>query len=239
MGVAVFDSLESTNKTLLQWAADGQDEGSWVLAKVQTGGRGRQRRAWQSLQGNLHASTLVRLRQDDPPGVTLSLVAAVALHRALLAQTDIASDRLRIKWPNDLVVSASGEWRKISGILLEREGNAVVVGLGVNLAAAPSLSDRQSACAADFGIAPDPRAFCLALGTIFAEEVGRWRIRGLADTRHRWLDRAHPTGTPLTVHASASETCSGTFDGIEADGALRLRTESGIKLVRAGDVGVP
>ena len=239
MGVAVYDSLQSTNKTLLETAAGGQGEGTWIMAKVQTGGRGRQGRAWQSLPGNLHASTLVRAWHTDPAAASLSLVAAVALHRTIVAETSIAAARLRIKWPNDLVVDVGGEWRKLAGILLEREGAAVVIGFGVNLAHAPDLPDRKSACAADFGEAPDRRWFCLALGRKFTEELERWRTRGLGDTRHRWLDRAHPTGSPISVHVSADETASGTFDGIEPDGALRLcRPDGSIEVVRAGDVSL-
>ncbi len=239
MGVAVYDSLESTNKTLLESAAGGQGEGTWIMAKVQTGGRGRQGRAWQSLPGNLHASTLVRAWYTDPAPATLSLVAAVALHRTVVADTDIAAARLRIKWPNDLVVDVSGEWRKLAGILLEREGAAVVIGFGVNLAHAPDLSDRKVACAADFGEAPDPRWFCLALEQKFTQELERWRTRGPGDTRHRWLDRAHPIGSPLTIHVAPGESASGDFDGIEADGALRLRRSDGsLEIVRAGDVSL-
>ena len=236
MGITVYDSLESTNKTLLETAAGGPGEGTWIMAKVQTGGRGRQGRAWQSLPGNLHASTLVRAWYRDPSAATLSLVAAVALHRTIIMETNIAAALLRIKWPNDLVVDVGGEWRKLAGILLEREGAAVVIGFGVNLAHAPDLPDRKSACAADFGEAPDPRWFCVALERKFAQELERWRTSGPGDTRHRWLDRAYSLGTRLTVHASAQETITGTFDGIEPDGALRLRTAAGVEVVRAGDV---
>lgn len=237
MGIAVYESLESSNKTLLERAAAGLAEGAWIMAKIQTGGRGRHGRAWQSLPGNLHASTLVRAWHTDPSPATLSLVAAVALHRAIVAETRIPASQLRIKWPNDLVVDCAGEWRKLAGILLEREGDAVVIGFGANLAHAPDLGDRKVVCAADFGEIPEARWFCAALERKFAEEVGQWRTGAPADIQRRWLDRAHPVGTPLTVHASANEIVSGTFEGLEWDGALRLRTvDRGIETIRAGDV---
>jgi BirA family biotin operon repressor/biotin-[acetyl-CoA-carboxylase] ligase len=54
-----------------------------------------------------------------------------------------------------------------------------------------------------------------------------------------WLARAHPVGTPLTVHASSDATISGDFDGLEPDGALRLRLPDGsVEIVRAGDVSL-
>ena len=178
----------------------------------------------------------MRLKDGDPPPATLSLVAAVALHRAFIEATDIPSACLRIKWPNDLVVRRGDVWGKIAGILLERETNVIVAGFGANLAHAPTLPDRAIFSAADFGKAPEPVAFCFILGARFAEELARWRQRGPVDTRRRWLDRAMPTGTPLTVHVSAEESKSGTFAGIESDGALRLQTPDGIDSVRAGDV---
>jgi BirA family biotin operon repressor/biotin-[acetyl-CoA-carboxylase] ligase len=64
-----------------------------------------------------------------------------------------------------------------------------------------------------------------------------WRESPPAMLAQAWLARAHPMGTRLTVHSSADETASGTFDGIEPDGALRLRRDDGIiEIVRAGDV---
>ena len=235
MGIAAYDEVDSTNSTLLRQAAD-TGEGVWAMARRQTGGRGRQGRSWESVEGNLHASTLVRLRGGDPPAATLSLVAAVALHRTFLDATDIAPPRLRVKWPNDLIAHRGEEWGKIAGILLEREADVVVIGFGANLAFAPDLPGRAVANAADFGSAPTPLDFCFALELRFAEELERWRARGAADARRRWLDRAHPVGTPLTVHVSANEIATGTFDGIEPDGALRLRTAEGILVIRAGDV---
>ncbi|HKP33496.1 MAG TPA: biotin--[acetyl-CoA-carboxylase] ligase, partial [Sphingomicrobium sp.] len=71
----------------------------------------------------------------------------------------------------------------------------------------------------------------------FARLVDLWRRSEPALLAHAWLARAHPVGTRLTVHAGADETISGRFDGIEPDGALRLRQDDGsLDIVRAGDV---
>lgn len=239
MGLAIYDEVDSTNSLLLRQAKEGVGEGAWALARRQTGGRGRQGREWTSLEGNLHASTLVLIRPEDPPAPSLALISAVALHRAICDSARIASDRLRIKWPNDLVALRGQAWSKIAGILLEREGPAVVIGFGANLAHAPNLPGRATACAADFGLPPKPTDLCLALEQRFAEELGRWRTRGPDDSRRRWLDRALPVGTRLTVHLSPDETISGSFEGLEPDGALRLRLDHGaVEVIRAGDVGL-
>jgi BirA family biotin operon repressor/biotin-[acetyl-CoA-carboxylase] ligase len=86
---------------------------------------------WVSPPGNLYISTLVRVCPDDPPAPTLALVAAVALHDAL-------GPGLTIKWPNDIMAGEA----KLAGILLERAGDAVVVGFGANLAHHPKGLDR-------------------------------------------------------------------------------------------------
>jgi BirA family biotin operon repressor/biotin-[acetyl-CoA-carboxylase] ligase len=135
-----------------------------------------------------------------------------------------------LKWPNDLLVHG----KKLAGILLERSGDRVVVGFGVNLAAAPELADRKSA---SLGGKIAPQAFAPLLAASFARLLGLWRSSGPGLIAQAWLARAHPIGTPLTVHASAEERLSGHFDGLEPDGALRLRRDDrSIEVVRAGDV---
>ena len=135
-----------------------------------------------------------------------------------------------LKWPNDLVLLG----RKVAGILLERSGARVAVGFGVNLAAAPALPDRHVA-ALSGEVAP--QAFAPLLAASFARLLALWRTSEPALLVQAWLARAHPIGTRLTVHSSASETVSGRFDGLERDGALRLRRDDGtLDIVRAGDV---
>ena len=75
------------------------------------------------------------------------------------------------------------------------------------------------------------------LAASFARLLGLWRQSEPALIAQAWLARTHPIGTPLTVHASGDDTDSGRFDGIEPDGALRLRRDNGsLDIVRAGDV---
>jgi BirA family biotin operon repressor/biotin-[acetyl-CoA-carboxylase] ligase len=211
----------STNDDLAQLARDGAPEGLWLRAERQTGGKGRQGRAWVSPPGNLHASTLVRLRPGDPPAPTLALVAAVALHEAVAPHAPAA----RIKWPNDLIV----EGAKLAGILLERQNDAVIVGFGVNLAHRPPALDRPAA-SLDPPVVPGPFLERLAAG--FAAWLARWRGEGLAPIRAAWLAAAHPPGTRL-----ATRDAEGAFDGLDETGALLLRLENGaLRTIHAGDV---
>jgi len=147
---------------------------------------------------------------DDPAAQTLSLAASLAL----IETVDIAvpNQPLMLKWPNDLILSG----KKLAGILLERSGDRV----------AASLGGRTK-----------PEMFAPLLAGTVARLLNLWRKNPPAMLAQAWLARAHSIGTPLTVHSSADETVSGSFDGIEPDGALRLRLADGsLETIRAGDV---
>jgi BirA family biotin operon repressor/biotin-[acetyl-CoA-carboxylase] ligase len=203
-------------------------EGDWLVALEQTAGKGRQGRSWVPASGNFFGSTLVRLQDRDPAAQTLSLVAGLALIEAIDAA--VPAQPTMLKWPNDLMLAE----RKLAGILLERSGDRVAVGFGVNLASAPELADRQGA-SLDGQIVP--QAFAPLLAASFARLLTLWRTREPGLIAQAWLARAHPLGTSMTVHSSSDETVTGRFDGIEPDGALRLRRDDGmIDMVRAGDV---
>jgi BirA family biotin operon repressor/biotin-[acetyl-CoA-carboxylase] ligase len=203
-------------------------EGDWLVALEQTAGKGRQGRGWTTKRGNFFGSTLVQLAAGDPPAQSLSLVAGLALAEAL--DSAIPGLPLLLKWPNDLLLDGA----KAAGILLEREGDRVVIGFGVNLAAAPHLPGRSTAHFAG-GIAPE--AFAPLLAGAMARIVVAWRSSDPEAFARAWLARAHPPGTLLNVHGADAAPLSGRFDGIEHDGTLRLRLEDGsVRRIHAADV---
>ena len=198
------------------------------MALDQHAGRGRQGRTWVSAPGNFYGSTLVRVRTGDPAPQTLSLAAGLALIEAV--EVAVPGQPLLLKWPNDLLLSG----RKLAGILLERSGDRIAAGFGVNLAAAPQLTDREGASLNSKVV---PQAFAPLLAASFSRLLQLWRESPSAMLAQAWLARAHPVGSSLTVHSGSGETVSGTFDGIDPDGALRLRRDDGgLDTIRAGDV---
>ena len=196
--VDFHESLGSTSDRALEIAAaDELPLPLLVLTERQTGGRGRQGRAWSSPEGNLYASTLIRVRNSNPSPATLALVAAVALEEAVstflfpgegrgpvskVSQLDPGLRRgTLIKWPNDLLIDGA----KLSGILLERADDAIVIGFGVNLAHHPTDLERPATSLAEHGSAPDPHLFLETLAESLARWVASWR-EGLGPVRERW-----------------------------------------------------
>jgi BirA family biotin operon repressor/biotin-[acetyl-CoA-carboxylase] ligase len=220
----------STNEVLRERLAAGEHvpEGEWLVADRQNAGRGRQGRTWFDGAGNFMGSTVVHNRHGDPAMPTLSLVAGLAVH----AVVDLAGAKL--KWPNDVLVGPA----KIAGMLLESAGSAVILGIGVNLVAAPVVPGRVTAALADFAPHPARDAFADKLAKSFDLELQRWRDFGVAPIIRRWLAAAHPEGTAFSVDL-AGEQVSGTFAGLDDDGALRLRLANGqVRAIHAGEVSL-
>lgn len=224
----------STNGDLLARLRAGGDlaEGHWLLADRQTSGRGRQGREWSDAPGNFMGSTVVRLGEQERCQPGLALVAGLAVYETVLPRLTHPGELL-LKWPNDLMLAGA----KLAGILLERDGDTVIAGIGVNLAYAPDIPGRHTISLAQFGPAPDRDGFAADLARNFADGLARWRADGPASTIALWLAAAHPEGTPLTLHAVDGEKVGGAFAGLEADGGLRLRLADGaLRVIHAGDI---
>ncbi|WP_174298190.1 biotin--[acetyl-CoA-carboxylase] ligase [Sphingomonas bacterium] len=241
---------------MLALASLGLEEGVWLRAERQSAGRGREGREWVSPAGNLHASTLVRVRPGDPAAPGLALVAGVAVAETLATlpfrfadqpntierSIDGASSPDRIapsrggvalKWPNDVLLAGA----KVAGILLERAGDAVVIGVGVNVAHHPDALERSATSLAAHGVSIAPDALLRALGPTLAHHVGLWRTTGIDAVRERWLAFAHPVGTPLAARLPDGSSLHGRFAGLSSDGALRLGLAGDIeRVIHAGDV---
>ncbi len=218
----------STNADMLALASTGNiDEGDWLVAERQNAGRGRQGRTWASPPGNLYASGLIKVRAGNPPAPTLALVAGIAVVEAL------GTPGLSLKWPNDVLAGRA----KVAGILLERRNDAVVIGVGVNLAHHPDLPERPTTCLAAQGVTLSPETAVSALAAAFAHWLAIWRTAGLASICVAWLARAHPIGTPLVASLPDGRQMHGAFGGLDDDGALRLRLSDGsVHRIHAGDV---
>ncbi|KHL25775.1 biotin--protein ligase [Croceibacterium mercuriale] len=232
--IEIVADTASTNADLLQRRRSGlpAGEGCWLVADRQHGGRGRQGRAWLDAPGNFMGSTIIVARAGDPPATTLPLACGLAVLEALVPLVPVPG-QLQLKWPNDVLLRGG----KIAGILLERESDTIIAGIGVNLATAPLVANRQVGTLGKVGPAPDRDSFARNLATAFVRALELWRAEGAPGTIARWLAAAHPVGSALAVHDDAGLRIGGRFAGLEPDGALRLAVDAGaIRVIRAGDV---
>ncbi len=224
----------STNSDLAARLTAGEriPEGDWLIADRQTAGRGRQGRSWNDGAANFMGSTVIHPTPHDPPRNTLALLAGVALHE-VVAELVPPPALAQLKWPNDVMVGNA----KLAGILLEGVGDAVVLGVGVNLAQAPDLPDRETVALSAFGPVPDRQAFAEKLAASWRAELERWRTYGLAPLINRWESAAHPKGTRLAAEVAGEGRMTGVFDGLSEGGAARLRLDNGeVRAIHAGEL---
>lgn len=228
--------VDSTNAEALRQAAAGEQGPLWIVADIQSAGRGRVGRPWASEPGNLHASLLVTLDAPAPRAYQLSLVAGVAAYDAVVAAMSRPPPGLRLKWPNDILIGAE----KAGGILIESTstpaGLAAVIGIGIDVASIPPNLGRPATCLAAHGTAPDPETLLGDLASAMEVRLSEWDGgSGFAAIRNAWLNRAHPLGERMSIDTGA-ERVSGAFGGLDEEGALVLETEAGPRRFTFGDV---
>jgi BirA family transcriptional regulator, biotin operon repressor / biotin---[acetyl-CoA-carboxylase] ligase len=223
-----FEVLDSTNSEAMRRAAAGERGPVWLLAHRQTAGRGRSGRGWETPAGNLALTHLFTPGCPAAAVPQLSLLVGVAVHDALAAVWSGSADALRLKWPNDLMIGAA----KVGGILVEAStfGHepVVAIGIGVNIGHAPDVAGRSVTCLADHvSVPPVPVPLARAIASAFAHWREIWRRgEGFGGIREAWLARATPIGEPMSVNTGQGSV-SGTFAGLDSDGALLLCDATG------------
>ena len=232
--ILAFDEIDSTSAEARRRAEAGEAGPLWVTAARQSAGRGRRGRAWSTETGNLAATLLDTTDLPPVEAAQISFIAALAV--CDLARRYIAASRVSLKWPNDLMIDG----KKAAGILVEsgqRPDGRLWLAVGVDLAHSPDLPDRPTTSFAEAGAAPPaPREALEHLAQAFGAWMGVWRRQGFTAIAEAWTVRAHGLGQPC-VARPGSEVLHGIAEGLDIDGALRLRLEDGdIRRITAGDV---
>jgi BirA family biotin operon repressor/biotin-[acetyl-CoA-carboxylase] ligase len=235
--ILALDEIDSTNSEARRRAEAGEAGPLWITALSQTAGRGRRGRAWETGQGNLAATLLMSTEREPREAAQVSFIAALAVSD--FAAAHLPAERVRVKWPNDVMVDG----RKLAGILVEsgarREGGLwLAIGVGLNLLKAPKAAERPAItlAAATMVPPPSPRLALEGLAAAFADWLEVWDSQGFAAIVEGWTARAQGIGQLCTVRLS-TETFEGVAEGLDPDGALRLRLEDGsLRRITAGDV---
>ena len=163
----------------------------------------------------------------------MSFVAALAVHDAIGARIPGLTGRLALKWPNDCLIDGN----KFAGILIEGEGDAVAIGIGVNCVHHPASTAFPATDLAAAGVRATPDSVFAALMPAMTGRVMQWnRGAGFAAIRSDWLKRAFQIGKTIRIALPEGER-EGRFDGIDDSGRLMLsRAGDASEAITAGDV---
>lgn len=220
------EEVDSTNTALKRMALAGAPAGTVLIARRQTGGRGRMGRHFYSPEGGLYMSIL--LRQTDPTHLTIAAATAAAE-----AAEELCGRPVGIKWVNDLYLNG----RKVCGILAERItgiDDCVVVGFGVNLTEPPGgFPPEAGPAGALFSTAPPD-----AVETLVADILERFcRYAQSAPQAYMPGYRARSILDGKTVEwMQGDKPYKGTVLGIADNGGLRVMTAEGEQVLSFGEV---
>jgi BirA family transcriptional regulator, biotin operon repressor / biotin---[acetyl-CoA-carboxylase] ligase len=143
-----FGEVSSTNDVAWDALQAGESDGLVVLAEAQRAGRGRLGRTWQAESGSAVLMSVVLAGCDPLPTEAVTISAGLAVAEAV---EDVAGLHPELKWPNDVLLDGA----KLAGVLVEarrvRQCDARVVGVGINVTAAPpeETVDSPACCLAD------------------------------------------------------------------------------------------
>ena len=245
-----YDSIGSTSDAAAAAARTGDEGNVWFAALEQTAGRGRRGRPWQTIRGNLATSLLYYPDADPAAAASLGFVAGVALARALSAAVPevaigmgvdggtVSSGRFALKWPNDVLADGA----KLAGILLEAQQlvggrMAVVVGFGINIAAAPEGLPYPATSLRQLGSDATPSAIFSALSDSWVGCIDTWdNGRGIGEILSAWRQTAAGIGAEIAVSRDG-EVIRGIFESIDDSGRLIVRDPGNRRIpITAGDV---
>jgi BirA family biotin operon repressor/biotin-[acetyl-CoA-carboxylase] ligase len=237
--VEIFDEVDSTNQQLLR--SPDLSSGRVCLAEAQSAGRGRRGRSWVATPFHNILMSMSWRFETGPAGLAgLSLAAGVAVLRAL---EEFGVRDAGLKWPNDIL----RDGRKLAGLLIDLRGEVsgpslVVIGLGLNVHLAPTdaaLIDQPWISLRDSLPAPVDRNRLAGLLVLHLGEMFRaFEQAGFEVFRAEWERHHLYTGKAVRLH-TGQEDVSGTVDGIDANGGLRVRVEGGaLRTFHSGDVSL-
>ena len=244
--IEVVPSTGSTNADLLARALRGEPEGVVLAAEEQTAGRGRMGRSWTSPRYAALTFSLL-IRPDVPPARRgwLPLLAGVAVAAAVTTVTGVPA---RLKWPNDVLAGEA----KLAGILAEAAGDAIVVGIGLNVSTEPAELSRLPAGPGPGGLpatslraagatALNREKLLLAILSGFERWYQAWRRAGgdpdRSGLRPEYVSRSATIGRTVRAELPGGQALSGPAAGVDSDGRLLVRVSSGAEVpVAAADV---
>jgi BirA family biotin operon repressor/biotin-[acetyl-CoA-carboxylase] ligase len=213
-----FETLDSTMTIAAELAREGCAHGTTVVADEQTAGIGRHGHSWHSEPGGLYVSIVLRLPRPLPVMMlALGLAARDAIASALGGAGHRPAPLVDLRWPNDVLIGGL----KCAGILAQREGGAVIAGIGINVGQT------------EFPVGLEATSLLLAGATATRENVLRTLVDAVdrycgvepAEIRRRFeAASSYARGLRVRVEQDGVE---GVTQGLDASGFLIVRQDNG------------
>jgi BirA family biotin operon repressor/biotin-[acetyl-CoA-carboxylase] ligase len=231
--VMIFESIDSTNTEARRRAASGKSAPALIIANSQTAGRGRLGRSFYSpASTGLYMTAVFEASAAFESTVLLTTAAAVSVARAI---ERLAGITVGIKWVNDLYLND----KKICGILCERSGDNVIIGIGVNVnqtAFPPEISQRATSVRIELGTSYDVVDVRDGVLDRLSECIERWRQNGFAALLPELSTFDCLKGQRVAVRRTDDDgaPADGLCGGIRPDGMLDVAGEA----ISAGEAHV-
>ncbi|MEO9307047.1 Biotin-protein ligase [Nitrosotalea sinensis] len=234
-----FNTIDSTQNFALRLSEWPHENGSVIIAKKQTRGRGRLNRKWVSPSGGIWLSVLLKPNFDSSHTSLFPMATSLALSIAIKKILKIDT---QLKWPNDLTIND----KKVAGILIDAsiESNKIeylIIGVGINFQVKPSAITRQIKNQ-NYGVATlvekenNSQVKLVQQFLLELEHVYNQIMSGhVSNIQQKWIKRSSTIGKNITA-TTTTEVLRGKAIGIDKTGALLLSKDGKIQKLLAADI---
>ena len=240
--VYYFEEIDSTQNFAQNIAADKKENGTIIIAEKQTSGRGRLDRKWTSPKGGIWFSLIIHPKFDVSSSTLIPILSAVALSKSIKSVLDIETE---VKWPNDITMNG----KKVAGVLVDAsfQTNSIdylILGIGINFDIdTKKLGKRLTKTPNFYGIdslrgkedKTPPKTLLKEFLLQFEKNLFQLDKGEKSKIIKEWTKRAAGIGKKITINTSNGKI-SGISQGIDNDGALKIKTRNEIKKIYVGDV---
>ena len=240
--VYYFEEIDSTQNFAQNIAADKKENGTIIIAEKQTSGRGRLDRKWTSPKGGIWFSLIIHPKFDVSSSTLIPILSAVALSKSIKSVLDIETE---VKWPNDITMNG----KKVAGVLVDAsfQTNSIdylILGIGINFDIdTKKLEKRLTKTPNFYGIdslrgkedKTPPKKLLKEFLLQFEKNLFQLDKGEKSKIIKEWTKRAAGIGKKITINTSNGKI-SGISQGIDNDGALKIKTRNKIQKIYVGDV---
>ena len=240
--VYYFEEIDSTQNFAQKIALDKKENGTIIIAEKQTSGRGRLDRKWTSPKGGVWFSLIIHPKFDVSNSTLVPIAGAVALSKSIKSILNIETS---VKWPNDITLDG----KKVAGMLVDASFQAnnieyLILGVGINFDIDVKKLEKRlmkssnfygvSSLRAENDVTP-PKLLLNEFLLEFEKTLLQLTKGEKSKIVKEWTKRADNIGKKIVINTSNGKI-SGIAQGIDNDGAMKVKTTKEIKKIFVGDV---